>query len=1016
MTLSRTILLSSLLLCARLCDGQSKFDEAMALYNSGDSLYQITSGYSKEAEEFLGAASEIFFEIDSNHWAWRCALLRSRQEVWHGRQSVGLEMAISTAQDMERLSAHDTLRAEVYYIAGAALHRLGRPEEAVDPLSKASNLFKGQGSTQKKAIEAFWYMAYIYESLGQLDIALAQYKESVMMAEALSPSRYRSRTLFSLYKNTAIIYGERLGNLRESMRLLSQCGVLVDENPEYMTVDHRRDVFNTMSNVHRKLGNFEKSLEYAQQSMAIEGGDPSRPSFRLKFAKYHTALALSELRRYHEANAIYKELLTMRFYPDWQVKHIGENYLDMEELDSATLYMRKVLAIERQKDGTKSSLPQALLRLGQIHEQRGDYDSMAYYIRESIDVSLPSSRHFAYKLLSRSYYKRGLLDSALHFARIAVFGEDLSDKIEINLEHGRTGLIDRGRWLLELYENRADEKAESVSAAIDYCYQLQDYLSDQPYLARTATQTHIIYQEGVRNTLKMATWEDPIWAREAFVFAEWSKMQVLAQAWRGSEARQYGAIPQELIDLENDLLLQQNYVSSQVQKMDQSQDSSNLNSYKARLFRLRHSRDSLQTVFETTYPRYHQLRYSNDSLSVQDVQRRLANNEAFIEYFVGDTVSYVFLITEDQYEVKQIDLVNDSLTNTLRASLKSDVQSHSPQEFQAQALPIYEQYLRPVIDQLGPEIDELIIVPDGNLSYFPLGALVNASTKNPQTFQNLSYLMDDYTIHYAYSASLYFNEFTSLSDNNDLLAFAPSYETTLQDATRMEDLGQFRNQISSLVHTLPEVNAISEYFSGQTFTGAEASESTFKSNIGQQGILHLAMHAIVDDEDPMNSRMLFYNDEDTLEDGFLHAFEIYNMRIPSKMTVLSACETGYGKMAKGEGAMSLARAFAYAGSPSIVMSHWQVDDESTAVLMTHFYKHLSEGASKGAAMRQARKDFLEQADITRSHPFFWASFVVVGDDSPIGSSWTTTLYWVLGTLLFLVLATYVSRSIVRRSR
>ncbi|MEM9328027.1 MAG: CHAT domain-containing protein, partial [Bacteroidota bacterium] len=190
-----------------------------------------------------------------------------------------------------------------------------------------------------------------------------------------------------------------------------------------------------------------------------------------------------------------------------------------------------------------------------------------------------------------------------------------------------------------------------------------------------------------------------------------------------------------------------------------------------------------------------------------------------------------------------------------------------------------------------------------------------------------------------------------------------------------------------------EVESISSYFRGNSFSGEEATEENFKANSEGGDILHLAMHAIVDDSDPMMSRMLFYNDHDSLEDGLLHAFEIYNMRIPARVTVLSACETGFGAMAKGEGAMSLARAFAYAGSPSVVMSHWPVDDKSTSELMTNFYRYLSEGHTKGSALQKARQDFLSKADVSRSHPFFWAGFVVVGDDSPVTRSrWP---WWIL---------------------
>jgi CHAT domain-containing protein len=134
----------------------------------------------------------------------------------------------------------------------------------------------------------------------------------------------------------------------------------------------------------------------------------------------------------------------------------------------------------------------------------------------------------------------------------------------------------------------------------------------------------------------------------------------------------------------------------------------------------------------------------------------------------------------------------------------------------------------------------------------------------------------------------------------------------------------------------------------------------------------------------MKSRLAFsMNSKDSVEDNFLHAFELYNMRLPADLVVLSACETGYGKFESGEGIMSLAHAFTYAGCPSIVMSHWVADDKATAELMQLFYRNLSNGMSKDKALQRAKLDFLKHADVIRENPGFWSAFVVVGNTDPV---------------------------------
>lgn len=157
----------------------------------------------------------------------------------------------------------------------------------------------------------------------------------------------------------------------------------------------------------------------------------------------------------------------------------------------------------------------------------------------------------------------------------------------------------------------------------------------------------------------------------------------------------------------------------------------------------------------------------------------------------------------------------------------------------------------------------------------------------------------------------------------------------------------------------------------------------FKLSSRDYRVLHLAMHAIVDDTNPMHSKLVFTQKQDSVEDNFLHAYEIYNMNIPAQMTVLSACETGYGKLAKGEGIMSLGRAFAYAGCPSVVMSHWAVNDASTAKLMEYFYKYLSYGEAKDRALQLAKLEFFRKSGSCTSKSILLGEFCC---DGKCGSS------------------------------
>lgn len=143
------------------------------------------------------------------------------------------------------------------------------------------------------------------------------------------------------------------------------------------------------------------------------------------------------------------------------------------------------------------------------------------------------------------------------------------------------------------------------------------------------------------------------------------------------------------------------------------------------------------------------------------------------------------------------------------------------------------------------------------------------------------------------------------------------------------------------------------------------------------------MHTIINNSNPMFSKLAFTEVSDSTEDGLLNTHEIYNMNINARLAVLSSCSSGEGILRKGEGVMSLARAFMYAGCPSIVMTLWVVEDKSGIRLMTEFYKEIARGTSKDEALRKSKLKFIEEENLTRAHPFYWATYICVGTSEPL---------------------------------
>lgn len=155
--------------------------------------------------------------------------------------------------------------------------------------------------------------------------------------------------------------------------------------------------------------------------------------------------------------------------------------------------------------------------------------------------------------------------------------------------------------------------------------------------------------------------------------------------------------------------------------------------------------------------------------------------------------------------------------------------------------------------------------------------------------------------------------------------------------------------------------------------------------------------------------------EDSVEDNYLHAFEIYNLELNAELAVLSACNTRVGAIVEGEGIMNLARAFFYAGCKSLMMSQWEVSDGAAPMIMESFYTNIKEGKSKAASLRQAKLNYMKNSSESTSNPYLWASMVLVGNDDPIQSKNSISrVFQIIAFVIFIALILYFVKHVVRK--
>jgi len=287
---------------------------------------------------------------------------------------------------------------------------------------------------------------------------------------------------------------------------------------------------------------------------------------------------------------------------------------------------------------------------------------------------------------------------------------------------------------------------------------------------------------------------------------------------------------------------------------------------------------------------------------------------------------------------------------------------------------------KPLSDLLQTE-KELIIVPDDILHYLPFEILVTQSDD-----REVHYLVESHSVKYSPSASLLPKKNTKEKTlKNNILALGnPDFEYDQSNGLLdwVNSILHFKTvlrgeRFEPLPYAEHEVNIIAENFQTSTvLIGEEATEENFKKLAPDYDYLHIATHNLTDDKHPMYSKIILAHSQNEFEDGLLQTYEIYNMKLKADLVVLSGCNTGLGKLSRGEGLVGMSRAFMFAGVPNLLVSLWPVSDESTAELMNHFYTNLRNGASKTEALRQAKLILIESTDWKRD-PFYWGAFVLI---------------------------------------
>jgi CHAT domain-containing protein len=484
---------------------------------------------------------------------------------------------------------------------------------------------------------------------------------------------------------------------------------------------------------------------------------------------------------------------------------------------------------------------------------------------------------------------------------------------------------------------------------------------------------------------------DSVYAAKAFGFTEQAHGLLLSQSL--TAARAAFQLPEEWRKREHDLYARDNWLEQQIFEEKLKDTPSGRiagTALEQQRLELKTEIQRFQSERNVRFPDFTRLTQETKIVAAQEVSDLLLPGQAMTDFFVAGDTLFVFFFEKNQALSIRQTLLNEQLTLGKQEFLEY-LDPLSKLEFNARrfctlAAQFYDMLFRPELEHADPGLQSLICVPDNALSDLPFEVLLRAmpGTESPINLKTLPYLLRDFDLSSAGSATLLrLGQMPRLEAvAPELFAgFAPAYTNSTGPGIGNAALqASNETEYMELPGAQQEVLEAAKIMGGLHFLNKDARESAFKVNAPRFRILHLAMHAYSDEQHPALS-CLVLGDKTVGEpdDNRLYFHELAGLHLRADLAVLSACKTGVGKYAQGEGVMSLARAFVLAGVPSTVMSLWKLPDDSTPEIMAGFYRYLKQGDRNAAALRHAKIDYLEETkNLKLLQPSYWAGLVLSG--------------------------------------
>ena len=905
-----------------------------------------------------------------------------------------------TMGDSGQVALANTLAA-----LGSVYDLQSEPTKAIKTFSLASSILANAGlGDSPSAAYCFHSLAICYRNLGLSEEAVAFEKKTLKINKQIYGERHlavaASLAQMGDYMAAGGDFDMALQCYRESSSIIT---ALLGPNHSSAAEVERK-----IAALHAMRGDFEKALKIDLRvaSRHAHNFGPKNPELGVL---YHEIAEIyrkkGDLKR---AFGYYSRALTLRSEIRGRAERLdiagllydeGRAFISIGEFDSATTLLRRSLSLQVLASAGNPVLKSSTYEsLAEITTGRGDCNASVRWYQQALIALCP-----------------GFSDTSIFMNPDVPNSAYCGDYVRLLVGKATALLGLKGRGNPGLVNLKAALRAYILAS--DGLNRLRtSYRSESAKLILQHERSSI-YKAGMSVAVRIARKTGSPDAKEAaFSFSERTKASVLLESIQNARVRHFAGIPDRLLDDERRLQRELTGLLLEAEWTQRRTDSASSSAVRKAILDKNWEIDRLEDTLAALNPRFFRMCYGDLFSSPSELQSVLDSGTCLVEYSIGRRSVEAFVFRKNSFDL--VSLHRPGNLDSLSGSLRHALRTMNDRSYLSAARELYTLLVQPIEKHLvGAR--RLVIIPDGPLYYLPFEVLLTSDIPRASgdrgriDFRKLTYLVNRFEVSYALSGTLFCeaqsNTGTNQGGSLSFAGFAPVARESFENPPRTErnhlmkasyagrksiasagDPGYFRYPgypeypMSALPYSGNEVRSIAGAFNasgkiGTSVVGSRATKGEFKASAPGYSIIHIATHGVIDEDEPGLSALLFAPGPDAAPDGdaLLYAGEIYNLRLNADLVTLSSCESGVGKLVRGEGLMAMTRGFFYAGARNVVCSLWKVYDKHADRLMRGFYGHVLEGRGFSAALREAKLEMIKNAPT--AHPFKWAGFELIGE-------------------------------------